>query len=1012
MTLKFLGDLTIARDGKALELPPSRKTRALLAYLALTGRSFRREHLCELLWEIPDDPRGSLRWSLSKLRRLVDDDVRERIVADRLTVRFDASDVAIDAVELASLAHGNLAEAPIATLEAAAARYCGTPLEGLELPAFHDYSAWHIGERERATANQLRVLHALIERLASDPQRALEHARTRVRIAPYDEQARAALIRLLVLLGRPDQAEQQYELGSRLLKEAGAASTGALFRAWRGAPGARATPAAALTGTLPPPAPALTSVTAERTASPAANDGRPPLPNAVEAPLVGRDAELARLRAMIAATFAQRRCRAVLLRGEPGIGKSRLLEATAALAREAGAVVLEASAYEAESIRPFALFVDALRRLEPNAAAAVFARGDASSSNRDRLFERLGELVAERASAQPAVLKFDDMQWSDESSAAALHYVVRTSADLPLLVLLASRRDELQDNTPVLRALRDLRQAGFLEELDLDALGEDALREIIGSRAPAADADRLCKECGGNPLLAIELARAELAGESGQSLREVLQERLARFDADGGEVLRWAAVLAPRIDAASLARLTGLDWNAIGEALGTAARHSMLLPAERGLRFSHDLIARSIYAGIPPTRRRTMHRRVAELLEQDTVLEPERAADLAHHAAQSGDPALAARAMVSAGRLCLRFFANEEALALASRGLQWVEQLPSAAERVCLTIELREVAHTAAPVTDWESTAREYAALAEQALDFGRLSHARRGYFMASYVHWMHGHFAGAREEILQSERVARSGGDEEHIVGIADAARCLAMLERDLTHADAMLMEAQALAARTGVTHGAIPAALGMLRFHENKLDESVELFKEARTVARARGHRLDEFQANEYLAMIDFERGRPEAARSYCKALIELGDKLRDGSERPFAHAFDALCHYALADDCAPLDNALEELRAADAKHRLAYTLTRAALLDVERRRPDSAIARASEALRYAEALDRATEILLAHAALARARQAIADTAGYAKHVAALKSLERVPVALWARERALALNEEVGRG
>ena len=127
-------------------------------------------------------------------------------------------------------------------------------------------------------------------------------------------------------------------------------------------------------------------------------------------------------------------------------------------------------------------------------------------------------------------------------------------------------------------------------------------------------------------------------------------------------MLRWAAVLAPRIDAASLARLTGLDWNAIGEALDTAARHSMLVPAERGLRFSHDLIARSIYAGIPPARRRTMHRRVAELLEQDTALDPERAADLAHHAAQSGDAALAARAMVSAARLCLRFFANDEAL--------------------------------------------------------------------------------------------------------------------------------------------------------------------------------------------------------------------------------------------------------------------------------------------------------------------------------------------------------------
>jgi DNA-binding SARP family transcriptional activator len=996
LTLKFLGDLTIARHGEPLPLPPSRKTRALLAYLALTGRSFRREHLCELLWEIPDDPRGSLRWSLSKLRRLVDDETCERIVADRLTVRFDAAGADVDVAGLASLVQADLAGVSLEALEAAAARYCETPLEGLELPTFHDYSAWHIGERERATANQLRLLNALLERLAGDPQRALEHARTRVRIAPYDEPARAALIRLLMALGRPDQAEQQYELGSRLLKEAGATPTGLLFRAWRGEPGAatRGAPPQPLHST-PPPAQVL-ALERTRTAG------------AAESKLVGRDAELERLRQLITECFAQRRCRAVLLRGEPGIGKSRLLEAAGALARASGAVVLEAAAYEAESIRPFALFVDALRKLSPSAATAVFAPGDGSGSSRTRLFERIGEAIAERAGAQPAVLAFDDLQWSDESSAAALHYVVRTSADLPVLALLASRRDELRDNTPVMRALRELRQAGLLEELDLEALGEDAVREIIGARAPAVDAARLCKECGGNPLLAIELARAEEAGESGQSLREVLQERLAGFDADGGEVLRWAAVLAPRIDAASLARLTGLDWNAVGEALETAARHSMLQPAERGLRFSHDLIARCIYEGLSPARRRTMHRRVAELLEQDSVVEPERAADLAHHAAQSGDPALAARAMVSAGRLCLRFFANDEALALAGKGLQWVEQLPGAAERVCLTLELREVMHTAAPVADWEAAAREYAALAEQALDHGALSHARRGYFMASYVHWMHGRFANAREEILQSERVARSGSDEEHIVGIAEAARCLVMLERDLPHADAMLMEAQALAARKGMRHNAIPAALGMLRFHENKLDESVELFKEARTLARARGDRLDEFQANEYLAMIDFERGRLDAARSHCKTLVELGDKLREGSERPFAHALDALCHYASSDDPAPLDLALGALRAADAKHRLAYTLTRAALLDVDRGRPDAAIARATEALGYAELLDRATEILLAHAALARARKAIADTAGYAKHVAALKSLEHAPVAQWARDRIFAATAE----
>ena len=106
LELKLLGGLEVIRDGASLELPPSKKTRALLVYLALNGRAFRREHLCDLLWEVPDDPRGSLRWSLSKLRRLVDDDARQRVIADRASVRFDASDVAIDVTALhAPLVH-------------------------------------------------------------------------------------------------------------------------------------------------------------------------------------------------------------------------------------------------------------------------------------------------------------------------------------------------------------------------------------------------------------------------------------------------------------------------------------------------------------------------------------------------------------------------------------------------------------------------------------------------------------------------------------------------------------------------------------------------------------------------------------------------------------------------------------------------------------------------------------------------------------------------------------------
>ena len=1014
LELKFLGGLEILRDGASVELPPSKKTRALLAYLALNGRPFPREHLCDLLWEIPDDPRGSLRWSLSKLRRLVDDDSRQRIVADRNSVAFDARDVGIDVLALHAFVGGGLEHATIDALEQAAALYRGHFLEGLSLSAFQDFDAWCCAERERALQAQSRVLAALVRCLEPQPERALPHAYELVRLAPYDEGARATLIRLLVAVGRTDQAEQQYRAGARLLKEAGAAPTGALSRALRGDPGAPRAAAAS------EPVEGPRANPAER--GPAGSLRGPPQRSSASSPsasgsagdtaLIGRDEELERIASALERAVAERRGRLVLVCGEPGIGKSRLLEAAAALARDAGAFMLKAGAFESESIRPFALWIDALHRVAEGGAADIFGNvlANVDQANRDRLFGALGELVTARARAQPVVVLFDDFHWSDESSASALHYVARTNRDQPFVGILTSREDELRDNTAVRRTVRELRQAGLLEEIRLGPLPEAAVQTLITVRVPQANGVRLSRECGGNPLLAIELARAEAAGDSGQSLDELVQERLARLDQESGEVLRWAAVLAPRIDAAALARVTGLDWNGICEALETGARQAMLLPTERGFRFSHDLIARSIYSSISPARRRTMHRRIAELLEQDTALDLARAADLAHHASQSGDAGLCARAMVSAGKLCLRFFANDEALSLARKGLQWAETL-APAERVCLTLELREIMLAAAPVEDWEAAAAEYAALAEQALDHGAMAHARRGYHMASYVMWQHGHWTGAHEEILQAERVARGGSEADHIAALAEAARCLAMLERDLSQAEALLMEAKALAKRKRIGHCAIPGALGMLRFHQNKLDEAVGLFKEARALAKFAGDRISEFQANEYLAMIELERGRFDAARAYCASLIELGEKIREGSERPFARALDGLCHYAATDETAPLDAALEDLRAADAKHRMAYTLTRAALLDVERQRHSSAIARATEALACAEALERATEIMLAHVALALASRGANDEAAFEQHTAALARLEHAPVALWARERAAALAPPLSR-
>ncbi len=984
LELKFLGEFGVFRDGRALPLPPSKKTRALLAYLCLNARKLRREHLCELLWEVPDDPRGSLRWSLSKLRRLLEDDGRERIVADRTHVALDADGLAIDCTALQALAAGDLRQASTEALEHAAASYAGSFLEGLEFTDFHDFHAWCVAERDRAARAQAAVLQELVSRLADDPERALPHARALAGIAPYDETARATLIRLLVAARHVEEAEQQLQLGMRVLREAGIASTGALLQARRGP-----IPAAVPRAASPAPAPAPPA--------------RVPVDDGT---LVGREEERRMLADALPGSTANR-AEAILLRGEPGMGKSRLLDWLAERARAAGLPVLRASAFETEAIRPFALWIDALRARGAETAQRVF--GDMRADNRDRLFAGLSDLVAADTQRHGAVLMFDDVHWCDESSAAALHYVMRINGERPVLAVLATRESELRDNLPLQQALRGLRRDGLLRELKLEPLTESAIAELIRIRAPGADTPRLARECGGNPLLALELARAEREGgtDTGGSLEELVRERLARFDPEGAEVLRWAAVLSPRLELSALAHLAGLDPASVGRALEKAEHQAILRSTDGGgLRFAHDLIARAVYMEISPVRRQLMHRRVAEWMEQDLAFELSRAADLAHHATHSGDPGLAARALVSAGRLCLRFFANEDALSLAKKGLQLAEQLP-AAERVRVAIDLHDVMLSAAPPEDWQDAAQRFTALAEQALDHGAPAHARQAYQMASWLRWAHGHWAGAREQSLQSERAVRGGSDLDQIVGMAETAKCLAMLERDLAQADAMLMEAQSLASRRRFAHRAIPAGLGMLRFYENRLEEAEELFLQARTLCKSAGDRINEYQAGEYLVMVDVQRGRWQAARERCNELVLLGEKLRVGSEAPFAHALLGLCAYALDDEPAALDAALEDLRLADAKHRLAYVQTRAALLDCERGRHDAAQARADEALSCARALERATEMVVAHAVLSQCALAGGDQAGGQAHLDALAQLEREGAAAWALEIARRAKE-----
>ena len=280
--IRLLGEMALFRDGAPLDLPPSKKTRALLAYLAVTGRAHRRESLCLMFWDLPDDPRGALRWSLSKLRPLVDAPERSRILADRESVRFDAAGVAIDALEVRrGLLGGPEALAPEALARLAAA-FRGAFLEGLELPNCPDFQAWLVAQRDETRVLHARVLRALVARPGADPgadpEAALPHARALVRLERHEEAAWIALIRLLAASGRRLEAEQQLEAARTALNEVGPGHDHGLELAWQriNTPGEAG--AAARAEARPGPAPDIFTDAAPAEPAPAPKPAALPIP--------------------------------------------------------------------------------------------------------------------------------------------------------------------------------------------------------------------------------------------------------------------------------------------------------------------------------------------------------------------------------------------------------------------------------------------------------------------------------------------------------------------------------------------------------------------------------------------------------------------------------------------------------------------------------------------------------------------------------------------------------------
>ena len=246
LQVRLLGEIEVVRGDRRLPLPQSKKTRALLAYLVVTQRPQRRDRLCGMLWDVADDPRAALRWSLSKLRPLVDEPGVPRLVTDGSTVAFEAAGARVDLFALRDQLHADGgASLDTDQLTALAAEFRGPFLEGLELPDFLEFQTWCIAVREEARALHARLLSTLVERLEAEPSAALPHARSLAQVDPFNEAAHAALVRLLVACGRRGEAEQHVQAARRLLREVDPVGGALLERAGRDLPAAAAPPPAA-----------------------------------------------------------------------------------------------------------------------------------------------------------------------------------------------------------------------------------------------------------------------------------------------------------------------------------------------------------------------------------------------------------------------------------------------------------------------------------------------------------------------------------------------------------------------------------------------------------------------------------------------------------------------------------------------------------------------------------------------------------------------------------------------
>src|SRR6266581_3485132 len=583
--------------------------------------------------------------------------------------------------------------------------------------------------------------------------------------------------------------------------------------------------------------------------------------------LVGRSGQLSVLDTALAEA-GRGSPSAVMVGGEAGVGKSRLVSEFAERSRGAGVRVLMGGCLElgADGL-PFAPFTAVIRALVRDLGAAGVAGllpggstrelarllpefgepagPDDAGEARARLFEQMLILLERLAEAGPVVLVIEDMHWADRSSRDLLAFLIRNQPWAErLLMVVTYRSDDLHHAHPLRPLLAELDRIGWVTRMDLGRLTrpdtDQLVAQIIGH---GPDEDLLAAVYGrteGNPLF-VEALLADGGLGSGlpESLRDLLVAAVRRLPDETQEVVRVASAGGERTGHGLLAAVTGLEDAALARALRPAVAANVLLADSDGYAFRHALIREVVHDELLPGERGQVHRRFAEAIAADPALVmPGRAAgEQSYHWYAAHD---STRALVSAWRAAGqagRSLAYAEQLAMLARALELWQQVPDATQRIgaepvrtALLLEARGQLKYHLGRADYADDLRE----AVRLIPADPPSPARARVLQALAHRTLHERAGGSGDAALRAiaeEAVvtARRAGDAATEAVALVTLACAEPIGGNVERIQALLAQARAVASRAGANEPFLTAAIA-----ESETLEWAGLHEPAATVAR----------------------------------------------------------------------------------------------------------------------------------------------------------------------------------